>query len=259
MIEHRVVQNTPEWMRLRAGIPTASAFDRIITPKGLKLSAARENYLDELLAEWIQGCPSDNPQTPHMRDGHDREEQTAAAYELRTGLELEPCGFYTTDDGRAGASPDRRVVGVNRGVEVKSPQLKHHVAYMRGAGLYDEHRIQIYGQIWVCKFEGVDITSWNELVPASAVVIVQAHRDDTITEPKTNKEIGIVETIAAAVNQFCNEIAEAKIQIEQKYGKIAKPMQVALSQSEPDPFGITEEDLEAYIAAKKPLWSESNG
>lgn len=243
MIEHAVIQNTPEWQMLRAGIPTASAFDNIITPKGLKPSAGRVKYMNRLLAEWITGCPLENPQTAFMQEGHSREDQTAAAYELATGYELRPCGFFTTNDGRAGASPDRCVVGINRGAEVKSPQLPQHVAYMRDLPIDEEYAIQLYGQIWVCEFDGVDIVSWCDLVPASAVVIKQVHRDD-----KNEKEIVYVEAIEAAVNQFCEELAEAKIQIVQKYGDIEYKRPMRTVDAFNDSLGITDADVEAILA-----------
>jgi len=34
VIIHEVEQNTPEWLTLRLGIPTASMFDKIVTPAG---------------------------------------------------------------------------------------------------------------------------------------------------------------------------------------------------------------------------------
>jgi hypothetical protein len=34
MITHDVTQGSPEWLEARLGIPTASEFDKIITPTG---------------------------------------------------------------------------------------------------------------------------------------------------------------------------------------------------------------------------------
>ena len=49
-------QGSTEWIEARLGIPTASGFHRIITPTG-KLSASRDAYEGELLAEWALGRP----------------------------------------------------------------------------------------------------------------------------------------------------------------------------------------------------------
>ena len=57
MIVHQCVQGTAEWLAIRAGIPTASAFDRIITKSG-KPSKSAEKYLHGLLAERLMGHPT---------------------------------------------------------------------------------------------------------------------------------------------------------------------------------------------------------
>ena len=244
MIEHAVLQNSPAWQMLRAGRPTASCFHKILTKKELKLSEQRFDYMNLLLAEYVLGCPIEGPQTKFMQEGHDREDQTVAMYELYTGNEAQPCGFYTTDDGRVGASPDRRLVGINRGLEVKSPQLPGHIGYMRGAGIDDEYRLQLYGQIWVCEFEGVDITSWNEYVPASAVVIIKVNREDKVTI-KGNKEIVIVDAIGEALDQFCDELDEAKVQLTHRYGIKPKTFDRPVTTLDYDPMEIG--DLEDEV------------
>ena len=49
-------QGSEEWYRARLGIPTASNFSAIITPKGKPTaSETRTRYLHKLLAEWALG------------------------------------------------------------------------------------------------------------------------------------------------------------------------------------------------------------
>ena len=52
-------QGDAEWHAARMGIPTASAFHRIITPAKLSPSAQAEDYMNELLTEWLLGKASD--------------------------------------------------------------------------------------------------------------------------------------------------------------------------------------------------------
>ena len=52
-----VEQGSREWVEARLGIPTASAFKRIVTSTG-KLSAQRDAYQAELLSEWVFGEPA---------------------------------------------------------------------------------------------------------------------------------------------------------------------------------------------------------
>ena len=44
-----IKQGSPEWALIRAGVLTASNFDRILTPKTRKPSAQRDAYLLSLI------------------------------------------------------------------------------------------------------------------------------------------------------------------------------------------------------------------
>ena len=59
MIRLDVQQGTDAWARARIGIPTASCFDKIITPKTMKPSASAKDYLHLKLAEWLLQAPLD--------------------------------------------------------------------------------------------------------------------------------------------------------------------------------------------------------
>ena len=57
---HAVTQGTPEWKRLRAGIPTASAFDQLVVSSlnkdgQLASSKSLTKYLHKLLTERLLG------------------------------------------------------------------------------------------------------------------------------------------------------------------------------------------------------------
>ena len=54
MIHLDVLQGSIEWQDARLGIPTASRFKDILTPKTLKPSAQSKGYLHELVAETLQ-------------------------------------------------------------------------------------------------------------------------------------------------------------------------------------------------------------
>lgn len=231
---------------MRAGKPTSSAFDNIITPAKLELSKSRFKYMNALLAEWIQGCPIETPATAFMKDGTDREDQTVAAYEMVQDCEVEPCGFFTTDDGMIGASPDRIVRSKNRGIEAKSPQLPAHVGYMMGLGVDAEYRVQLLGQLWVCEFEQVDIVSWNPLVPASALVVVPIQRREED-----------IDKVAKAVTDFRDELMEAQTLITQRYGIIPKPIG-ATTLDEEDGLGVTDEDVEAILEHARSINGQGN-
>ena len=150
MIRHACVQGSPEWLRLRLGIPSASNFHRILTPAKLQLSAGRKQYQIELLTEMILCRPLDEVNTAAMQSGKHFEPHAVAAYEAVTGMETVESGFTTTDDGRVGCSEDRFVGDVGLAEFKCSFTPQNHVARM----LYPkefaaEHWLQVQGQLWI--------------------------------------------------------------------------------------------------------------
>lgn len=173
---HQVKQNTAEWRMLRSGIPTASKFDHIITPKKLERSSQLEQYARELAAERILGRPLENIPTEAMSDGIWREDQAIASYELDCGMDTEAVGFVTTNDGRVGASPDRIWPNLHRLVEAKNPKVAAHMGYLLGKGPDEKHTCQLQGQLYVCDTaESVDIIS---CYPGLPDVVVNVKRDE---------------------------------------------------------------------------------
>ncbi len=59
MIIHPVEQNTDDWVKLRAGLPTASSFKSIITSQGLP-SKSLPTYAAKLAADKYAGEPLDS-------------------------------------------------------------------------------------------------------------------------------------------------------------------------------------------------------
>ena len=59
MIIHAdVLQGSEQWHALRLGKPTASAFDKIVTPKKCDLSAASHAYALRLVSERLLNMPT---------------------------------------------------------------------------------------------------------------------------------------------------------------------------------------------------------
>ena len=110
----------------RLGIPTASEFKRILTPNG-KLSASRDGYLSELLAEWALGEPSsDFMGTDWTERAQILEPQARAAYGLLRDADVTECGLCFLDDSKmVGASPDG-LVGDAGLLELKTFRKRPH-------------------------------------------------------------------------------------------------------------------------------------
>lgn len=167
MIVYRdVIQGSTLWRRLRAGIPTASQFDRILTKSGARSKQA-EKYMLELLAEKITGSPEDSGQTFDMIRGTQMEAEAVKFYEFTNEAQTVPIGFVTNDDGTIGASPDR-FVGERGRLEIKAPKAGTHMAYLLQAGaVYDDYKVQAQGQLWISEGDWSDVLSFHpELPPA---------------------------------------------------------------------------------------------
>jgi hypothetical protein len=174
MIVHDVIQGTPEWLALRAGIPTASRFDDIITPRG-EPSRSAKRYMLELLAERCMGKPIVEYVSFPMRRGSAVETEAVAWYEALRDVETVPVGFITNDERTVGASPDR-VVGTDGLLETKCPFKEHvHMDYLMGGELHEAHRVQVQGQLWVTGRLWCDLVSYHPDLPTA---ITRCPRDD---------------------------------------------------------------------------------
>lgn len=170
---HDVQQGTSAWLHLRAGIPTASEFDRILTPTG-RVSAQAEAYMLGLLAERMMGHPRKEFISLWMGRGSGLEPDAVSFYELQRDCETQSVGFITNDAGTVGASPDRLVE--ERGLlEVKCPAEHTHVRYLLYKAVEQTYYPQIQGQLWIAEREWVDILSYHPEMPPA---LVRVERDD---------------------------------------------------------------------------------
>lgn len=169
---HNVAQNTDEWMQLRAGIPTASAFDKIITPTGRK-STQVDEYANLLLAEIITGKSiSTWKGNAHTERGKELEADAVACYEMVTGNITKPGGFITNCG--LGCSPDR-LIGLSGGLEIKCPAAHTHLSYMLNNKIESIYIPQVQGQIYVT---GSMYWDWMSYHPDFEPVIIRVARDD---------------------------------------------------------------------------------
>src|SRR3990167_4473163 len=172
-IVHRVVQGSPEWLALRAGIPTASEFDKILTPSG-KPSASAEKYLFGLLAERMMGHSRIEAVSTWMQRGNEMEAEAVAFYEAQRDLETVPVGFVTNEAGTIGASPDR-LVGNDGLLEIKVPSEAVHVSYLLKKSVDQAYYPQVQGQLWITERKWADILSYHPEMPPA---LIRVERDE---------------------------------------------------------------------------------
>jgi hypothetical protein len=193
VIVHDVKQGTAEWLALRAGIPTASEFDRIITPKG-KPSTQAEKYMHKLLAERMMGHPVTEQISYWMGRGHMMEAEAVAYYEGVRDLDSTVVGFVTNDEKTIGASPDR-FVGDDGLLEIKVPAEHTHVAYLLTRAVDAEYYPQIQGQLWMTGRQWADILSYHPEMPPALI--------------RVERDAGYIAAMSAAVTAFSGALESA--------------------------------------------------
>jgi YqaJ-like viral recombinase domain len=197
MIHLDVLQGSPEWLHARLGIPTASAFDRLITPKTGKPSAAADGYMNELLAEWLIGQPLELDDTGFIGRGSALESEAVNFYEALRDVDVATCGFCLMDDRRAGASPDR-LIGEDGLLELKCPAPATHVGYVRALREPKpmKYYAQIQGQLLVTGRVWVDFMSYHPMIRP---VVVRFARDEAF-----------LATLQGVLTDFCDGLEVEK-------------------------------------------------
>ena len=200
----KLAQGSPEWFRLRRGIPTASEFSHIITEKKAELAAARFKYACKLIAERLvnwQALPLETIQ--HIEEGRANEPFAIGQLQAMTGLTAHKVGFVTTNDGRFGASPDRAIGGhpsldVEDGslaavIEVKCPTVPKQIEYLL-LGHDSAYRAQVQGQLYVAEADKATFYSYNPRTPAYHI--------------ETGRDEAFISRLAGALEQFHDELSE---------------------------------------------------
>jgi len=165
---YRIEHGSAEWYAKRIGIPTASNFDKIITPKTAEPSKSAPKYMYRLIAERLLNEPTDDElgYVQWVDHGKGQEPNAVAQFQFNIATRpLEPGGFITTDDGRLGCSPDRLFPGHKEAVEVKCPAPWTQIGYLLD-GPDEAYRPQVQGQMLVGEFDAVHFYSWHPRMPA---------------------------------------------------------------------------------------------
>lgn len=161
-------QGSVDWMLARLSIPTASCYDRVLTPRTLK--PAKGQYRAELLASYLLGQPVDWGSNAWTERGTDMEDEARRWYEFNRDVEVEQVGFISRDDGKTGGSPDG-LVG-DGGLEIKCLRAVNHMVH-----LMDDPPAyvgQVQGYMYLTGREWWDILFYNPSLPRH---VVRVERD----------------------------------------------------------------------------------
>jgi hypothetical protein len=191
-----IEQNSEAWLRVRAGIPTASQFSTVLAKGEGK---TRRTYMLKLAGEIITGEPMESFSNVHTERGHEFEPEARDLYAFQTGELLERVAFIK--NGRAGCSPDS-LIGTDGGAEIKTklPHLLAEVILRDEAP--PEHKAQVQGTLWLTERQWWDIVIYWPRMP---LFVKRVFRDEPY-----------IQRLATEVDRFNAELDEVVAQIRRR-------------------------------------------
>lgn len=175
-IHREYKQQSEAWMLARAGVATASEFDQLVTPKfELRKGQMPDSYLAAKLAERWLGGPLPGFTAFATEQGAILEEECIPWLEFEWSVPIDRVGFITTDDGRAGCSPDGLIGDI--GVEIKCPQPQNHVKYLLKNVVPDDYLLQVHGSMYVTGLKQWRFVSYRRLMPP---LVLTVERDEAV-------------------------------------------------------------------------------
>ena len=193
-----IVQGSPEWFAIRAGLPTASRFADVMAKNGPRggIPKGRTTYMHKLAGEILTGQPMDSFNNHHMERGHEQEPDARNLYALLNEIEPEQIGFIK--NGKCGCSPDS-FVGDAGLLEIKTALPHIQIERLLAGRLPPEHKAQVQGQMKVAQRQWCDFMSY---CPGLPPLIVRVVRDEPY-----------IAEITVSVDMFVDELTELVEQI----------------------------------------------
>lgn len=174
------LQRTDQWLQDRCGKVTASRVADVIAKTKTGYGAARANYMADLVCERLTGRPKESFQSDAMLRGIEIEPLARQRYSVKTGNLIENFGFV--DHPRipmTGASPDGKVSGQSRLIELKCPNSHTHFSYIESRVVPKDYFTQMQWQMACAKMDHNDFVSFDDRVPDNLqLLIVPVERDD---------------------------------------------------------------------------------
>ncbi len=160
MIHHQHEQGSPEWIAARRGVVTGSRFkDCRAKLKNGEPSKDCMAYAYDIARERCGGMAPAKFQNAAMRIGTEQEAPAVRMYEVRTGYLTEEVGFFTTEDGLFGLSPDR-LIDDDGVLEVKTLVSSATLFTALTEGDLSEYMDQCLGYLWLLGRQWVDLVLW---------------------------------------------------------------------------------------------------
>lgn len=188
MLVEMIEQGSPEWFEARIGIPTASCFDKILSPTG-KPSTQAGAYMNKLLAEWLTGKPTNSDSNEWMLRGSELEADARKLYEFSTDVEVGQVGIVYKDESRlVSCSPDG--LTPDGGLEIKAPAPHTHVEYLLAGKIPTKYIPQVQGSMYITGRPHWDFMSYH---PEMTPLIIRVERDEAYIKLLDSSLTGFIE------------------------------------------------------------------
>jgi hypothetical protein len=176
------LQGSEAWFKIRAGIPTASDFSKLITSTG-EISKTLPKYAKTLAIEKYSGKPIDTWEgNKYTARGKELEPDAKSLYAFMHDQCLEPVGFVTDDLQRYGCSPDS-LVGTDGLAEIKCIKAENHLEailyYRKHKRCQPDYIQQTQGQLLICERQWCDLIFYHPDLP---MLTIRQERDQTIID-----------------------------------------------------------------------------
>lgn len=209
MIELKCEQRSPEWLKARVGVITATGYTNL--PK----NHMKYTFVKEKVAEIITGQAKvvDLSNNIYVQRGIEMEDTARGLYESVTSNKVTEIGFVFKDEKRkVGCSPDG-LVGSDGLVEIKCPSTPVHLNNILSGPSIDYKR-QMQFQMYCCKDRNwCDFVSWDDRVPEMPIYIQRIEK-----EVESQVEIEkLVQWALKSVDTKVEAIREAAKQFNVKY------------------------------------------
>ena len=191
IIIDNIAQLSPEWFKLKAGVPGASSFDKIVTSKG-EPSKQSQKYLYQLAGEAIVGDKMETYTNPTMQRGIELEEEARSLFEVINNIEVQQVGLcFANEQKKYLCSPDGLLP--DSGLEIKCPLIHTHIEYLLNNKLPAEYVQQVQGSMLVTGFKSYYFMSYY---PGLNPLIIKVERDESF-----------IAKLGAELEAFCLSLA----------------------------------------------------
>jgi YqaJ-like viral recombinase domain len=198
-------QGSWEWHLARCGKATASRMHDVTHKlKNGNWSAARENYIAELISERLSGVPYPHKKTVEMQWGTDNETDARELYALSCPESVTEVGFVLHPNiEMTGSSPDGFVGDVGL-LQIKCPNTATHLKTLRGASIDIEYVKQMQWEMATTQRLFCDFVSYDPRVPTEICMVTnRVYRDDEMIAQLESDVIQFLIEVDSEVIKLC--------------------------------------------------------